>query len=362
VSLVVACITGFRAGQPHDDPLLVAWTTSARELMRQLQGMANSSPVGRHSFGSLYLLQLIKFLSDVANGYPDLAVQCVLGCEGLALEDRVAFAAAFLTDVELNEYLHQAAEAAERDGDIEGLILLGLCQGGLPLLQSYVDRHDDLQTAALLVGNMAVVDKNNNGLPAQWLLQYRELLNHLGLFLDRANLDVQLGRRYRLKSGAQPCDHSSRVAATRRDVYRQHPYSEAPHVFLRCHFCSAALPSDASQKQQQAAWQKKQGNILYCCSNCKKALPRCYVCLSHLGIVNPQVELNRFMMQRRSSSDGSSEPEHCGLPMSHWFLFCQLCKHGGHAECIEKWFDGCRSVCGVNGCQCTCCCGLSAAY
>ena len=37
-----------------------------------------------------------------------------------------------------------------------------------------------------------------------------------------------------------------------------------------------------------------------------------------------------------------------------WFMWCQRCKHGGHAGCLDKWFSGGRRICGVNGCSCNC--------
>ena len=37
-----------------------------------------------------------------------------------------------------------------------------------------------------------------------------------------------------------------------------------------------------------------------------------------------------------------------------WFMWCQRCKHGGHAGCLDKWFAGGRRTCGVNGCSCKC--------
>lgn len=37
-----------------------------------------------------------------------------------------------------------------------------------------------------------------------------------------------------------------------------------------------------------------------------------------------------------------------------WFMWCQRCKHGGHAGCLDKWFSEGRQTCGVNGCSCKC--------
>ena len=173
------------------------------------------------------------------------------------------------------------------------------------------------------------------------------------------------------------------------------PHSDAPHVFLRCNYCSSSLPSDPLQ-QQQASFFRKQRPLINCCANCKKPLPRCYVCLLYMGLVNPTLEFNRALAQRRklagASSGGATNAavmaqagegddaaqSHNMLAFGQWYFFCQHCKHGGHAACIESWFEdgqgakgtrgalleggeggmigegGGRRVCGVNGCLCLC--------
>jgi hypothetical protein len=327
-----------------------------QRLKKQLHAYAVNTNSQLNKIGAFYLQALVEFLSSCALGDIEQARNSVLLCEDVALVDRVAFAATYLSGVELDVYLQGMSDALIGRGDLEGLVLLGLGPKGMPLIQQYLDDHDDLQTAALLVGHLASIEKDSAA--ARWLSEYRALLNRRGLYQDRANLDVQLGRRHRAATtGACEAGIVSKGPSMKRDMYRTHPFCEAPHVFLRCHYCSASLPSDATQKQTHMVWQKRQNNVMHCCSNCKKALPRCYVCLSHLGIVNPQIEFNRYMVQKRNVEvveGGSEAPEHAALPLAHWFLFCQLCKHGGHAECIESWFGGARGVCGVNGCTCVC--------
>lgn len=65
----------------------------------------------------------------------------------------------------------------------------------------------------------------------------------------------------------------------------------------------------------------------------------------------------------------TEDTPHNVLAFGQWFFFCQHCKHGGHAACIDDWFEGedkdrdrererdrqyGREVCGVNGCFCRC--------
>jgi len=68
--------------------------------------------------------------------------------------------------------------------------------------------------------------------------------------------------------------------------------------------------------------------------------------------------------------------QHHVIDRSQWFFFCLRCKHGGHACCIDDWFNSPsfaslklnekivgshddmkylnRRACGVNGCLCDC--------
>jgi hypothetical protein len=137
---------------------------------------------------------------------------------------------------------------------------------------------------------------------------------------------------------------------------------------------------------------------MFCCPNCKKPLPKCYICLGSLGLVNPQAEIKAHLARKTvataipSASSASPTPSsHPPPPISlsllettdedvggsdlpnpgggggqntelqhqnflsqgRWVMWCQHCKHGGHASCIDLWFQS-HGVCGVNGCHCTC--------
>jgi hypothetical protein len=289
-----------------------------------------------------------------------------------------------------------------------------------------------------------------------WLSEYRLLLNKWKFFFERASLDVELGREHRAKllrqqqqqsvsrsgrggasvhvnSGRPPgmTSSSSRTKAatasqlamsndrnksSRNPFYTLPPhYDTAAHILLRCNFCSASLPADQNMPQTQQAFLKKQCPIINCCYNCKKQLPRCYVCSLYMGFVNPLHELNRLLSQRRKAAENAisnaatadaggtgvvsngvtgtpsgnhrdavdAENEANVLGFGKWFFFCQLCRHGGHAGCVEDWFQNkepgapnnatspvgdkesdnkannvskvvTRDICGVAGCTCRC--------
>jgi hypothetical protein len=142
---------------------------------------------------------------------------------------------------------------------------------------------------------------------------------------------------------------------------------------------SSSLPVDCMQKQHQtSAWLRRQRPVMNCCPNCKKPLPKCYICLNFMGLVNPQVEVKMTLARRNHMSqvvecshgvsNGSNNTSTAvGAPVTgehdlqhhnvfdygKWFIWCQNCKHGGHASCIDSWFN-LHDVCGVNGCECNC--------
>ena len=272
-----------------------------------------------------------------------VAYDCIVNDERLALEDRVSFACTYLDDQQTLSWLRKVSDDCTRRGDLGGLVVTGLAGEGLDLLQEYLERHDDLQTVALLVGRNVIdtaamdaaassniVSGASRGTSlgrsreGQWLWEYRNLLNKMQLFIGRASLDVQLGRRNRLiirpgpaistGTGAnrgvtpgvnnilqggnklrQPQQGVSagrgagvvdRKSGSARVLYQLPPHSDLTHVFLRCNYCSSSLPVDPLQ-QQQAAFFRKQRPLINCCANCKKPLPRCYVCLLYMGLVNP---------------------------------------------------------------------------
>ena len=272
-----------------------------------------------------------------------VAYDCIVNDERLALEDRVSFACTYLDDQQTLSWLRKVSDDCTRRGDLGGLVVTGLAGEGLDLLQEYLERHDDLQTVALLVGRNVIdtaamdaaassniVSGASRGTSlgrsreGQWLWEYRNLLNKMQLFIGRASLDVQLGRRNRLiirpgpaistgtgaNRGVNPGVNNTlqggnklrqpqqgvsagrgagvvdRKSGSARVLYQLPPHSDLTHVFLRCNYCSSSLPVDPLQ-QQQAAFFRKQRPLINCCANCKKPLPRCYVCLLYMGLVNP---------------------------------------------------------------------------
>ncbi|KAK0434712.1 hypothetical protein EV421DRAFT_1989354 [Armillaria borealis] len=73
----------------------------------------------------------------------------VLNEEVLPFRERLAIAFQFLDDKNLTSYLRRVEERRVR-GDIDAMIVTGLTKAGIDLLQAYVDKSGDIQTAAIM--------------------------------------------------------------------------------------------------------------------------------------------------------------------------------------------------------------------
>ena len=81
------------------------------------------------------------------------------------------------------------------------------------------------------------------------------------------------------------------------------------------------------------------------CPNCRKPLPRCSLCLQHMGTASERpiggirAPHTQNSTEENSSDFGTSEGSSKTLSsFSTWFTWCHTCRHGGHANHIIQWF------------------------
>lgn len=248
----------------------------------------------------------------------------------------------------------------------------------------------------------------------EWILSYRSLLNSWKMFVERAHFDIELNILTKTYSATDSSKHSSAATTSIHQDFKLPSAlleSQKCHVKLKCKFCTKMLPLDEFPMAGLEGV-RSQKHILNYCTHCKNALPRCYICQLHLvspsspsqvaglvslisqGLLNPYVHALRLSDRNyrdslsrqeplenansmKKSSSGSLTPSaggkdegiFAGLDFGRWVLFCQHCRHGGHAHCLVSWFTGSpgvmscgdadkqytpRVVCGVNGCNCQC--------
>ncbi|KAL5528601.1 hypothetical protein ACEPAF_7737 [Sanghuangporus sanghuang] len=253
----------------------------------------------------------------------------VLEEEQLPLRERLAIALRFLDDKELTSYLRRVAEDYKSKGRIEGLIVTGLTMLGLDLLQNYVDINGDVQTAALLSSYVSP-GRLKDARAECWLDAYRDLLDEWKLYHHRCQLDIDRGKI--LQEGILHGDFA--------------PMEWVKKQFLiRCNFCNKVVNTQQYQRPQEPIVIQRRRAAA--CPWCGRALPRCCVCLMSICIIpDTGRDSDHLHSSFRDTIDDA-------------FVFCQKCRHGGHASHLMSWFfedDGSQRhrTCPVADCDCYC--------
>lgn len=260
----------------------------------------------------------------------------VLDESALPLRERLGVALRFLPDSELEVYLNRLADSVIERGDVEGILLTGITVKGINLLQSFVDRNNDIQSACLIASFASpkyFVDERVE----KWVDSYRSLLNSWSLFSARARFDI------------------SRTKLSKRN--HELPIKLLPRqLYLQCVNCQKSITRDEDAAEIGTS---KKGNN-HSCHNCGYPLPRCAICLITQGIPVPKEVM--YMKTPTISNKGYHGME-TGLETSvehsnesqfkEWFSFCLSCNHCMHVGHAEEWFSK-HYVCPVPDCECKC--------
>ena len=146
--------------------------------------------------------------------------------ESLPLRERLATAFQSVENKALTSYLRRTAERAGSRGDIGGLIFTGFTPAGMNILQNYVDRTGDIQTAAILSSYVCPARFSDIRVD-HWLEAHRDLLDG---FNHRVAFDIDRG---------QEVIHNGDVA----------PFEWAlRQIIIRCNYCSKAISVPGIQK------------------------------------------------------------------------------------------------------------------
>ena len=229
----------------------------------------------------------------------------VLEEEHIPLRERLAIALQFLEDDALSAYLRRIAEASVSHGDVEGIIVTGLTASGMQLLQNYVDRTGDVQTAAIL-GAYVHPHQLKDVRVDQWLDAYRDLLDGWKFFHHRCQLDIDRGQM--LQDFTQDTD---------REPIQLVP----PQILIRCNYCNEVIsePRGVSMANGVSASFHSSNTSAplsiseieaTACPFCNRPLPRCSVWLMTLGIIpdstrNGQLAHHNAPMRGRPTAHAS---------------------------------------------------------
>lgn len=260
-----------------------------------------------------YLRAIFAFLTSDNYTYDN-----VLNENGMAVDDRIAFACMFLPDKQLHAYLKKLAEKLTEEGNLDGLLLTGTTSDGIKILQKYLDATGDIQSTALIAAQ-AFADDVNPDIVRVWIENYRNLLDTWQLWNERANFDIML-------SSFRPNER------------------QPQQVYVSCNFCGKSISACMQGLNRTRGQFTRMGSAannlkMSSCPNCRKPLPRCCICLMHMGTktVSPIVDIESTKVMEFAS----------------WFTWCQTCRHGGHASHMVDWFRE-HTECPVTACNCRC--------
>ncbi|CAH8544514.1 unnamed protein product [Dicrocoelium dendriticum] len=462
-----------------------------------------------------YLRAMFTFLTRNGNDFDPILVD-----EGLQLCDRISFACLYLDDKELTEFIRSLCHRMVSEGRLEAVVLTGLISTEfVSLIQAYVNRTGDVQTAAIVGLSACQLDtglsshiseppasfasvtpserpnististekssSNAKRLPlllklggtalVSWVQCYRDLLDQWRMWFHRADFDIansvsamteylsslnsprplsSLGRQstYRNATLTASENASNLVSSNYSSVadratnylssntahipYRQLAQAfSVNQVFVACSFCGWRLgpqskpaanfvngnavrtlssPTGSAKATLKTPLSSPSRDVqMHCgggkqtiCKHCLKPMPRCSICLMHLGSVAlplddssmatlrhedalvrsaisafpalsdsvarvMQLSILGSVNRSRTSPTGSAleaVSSHLSVSealasLARLFIWCQACRHGGHASHLADWFYCSTDVsgdlsrqrqCPVSGCPCRC--------
>ncbi|KAI8812511.1 WD40-repeat-containing domain protein [Cladochytrium replicatum] len=246
----------------------------------------------------------------------------------LPLTDRLGVALRYLSDQDLNSFVSNAMDDAVQSGDIEGLLLTGASKASVSLIEAYIDRTGDIQSASVA---SSVLEIKSNRVD-EWVENYRDLLDRWELYHARARFDISRRKTMR--------------------TYNQVP----PQIYVRCNFCNHPIYSNGDESHDSSNTGNKKSSFSgqiagglasvgrikeTSCPTCKKPLPKCALCLLSVG--SPPETLRYYTQSKNGFAEG----------LGMWYTWCQTCRHGGHAVHILDWFEE-HTICPVSDCSCQC--------
>ncbi|KAL9603269.1 MAG: hypothetical protein Q9219_001290 [cf. Caloplaca sp. 3 TL-2023] len=270
----------------------------------------------------------------------------------IPLHYRIGVAIMYLPDADLTTYIATLTDDCIQHGDIEGIPLTGLSEKAIPLLQHYILKYHDLQTAILAISHTSP-RYFPSPLVDIWRSEYRSRLNTYRFFIPRVRFDTGATKLSAPPGGGKPT-----LAPPARQVSLQCNNCEQPLDRNPAHAPANAppLPPPSSTQAGSIFADHKSGTV---CPKCGKHMPRCVICMHWLGMPDPHSKggayANAVALERSGGSvDGRERGERRGRDLMKEFItVCRSCWHMAHAAHAEEWFRRNRE-CPVPGCGCRC--------
>lgn len=276
-----------------------------------------------------YLRAIFAFVAD-GNWWD------VLDETALPLRERLGVALRFLPDGDLDVFLNRIAELVIERGEIEGIILTGITKRGVDLLQSFVDRSSDVQSASL-IATFACPKYFDDERVDNWVDNYRSLLNSWNLFSVRARYDVARSKLANFGNG--------------NGIFNKSNHKQLDIQCTNCHKSiydennsNGRLMSNSTTNIPSIKKMKTTS-----CQNCGFPLPRCAICLLTQGEPVPMhlLTIDNTKPLKNETNAGLVRK------FKQWFSYCLSCNHSMHVGHAEEWFSK-HFVCPVPECECKC--------
>ncbi|KAL8937819.1 MAG: hypothetical protein Q9216_004231 [Gyalolechia sp. 2 TL-2023] len=303
-------------------------------------------------------------ITDIANSLTDPYARAILALvrngswsdvlseTSLPLQYRIGVAVMYLPDPDLTQYISTLTSECIHHGDIEGVPLTGLSEKAVLLLQNYILKYHDLQTAILAISHTSP-RYFSSPLVDIWRTEYRSLLNTYRLFIHRVRFDTGATKLSAPPNGGKPA-----LAPPAKQVSLKCNNCDQSLDRNPAHASAAAPPLPPSSTSGSIFADHKSGTV---CPKCGKHMPRCVVCMLWLGMPDPHTKggahANAQAMERSRELARSGEKGKGGEIgrdlMKESITVCRGCWHMAHAGHAEEWFRGNRE-CPVPGCECRC--------
>ncbi|GMM30801.1 Sea4 protein [Martiniozyma asiatica (nom. inval.)] len=312
MSTAIAAYSAFRDSETNN-----TWKEQCRSLSAELDDP--------------YLRAIFAYVAD-GNWWD------VLDEYALPLRERLGVALKFLPDNELDVYLNRISDSVIERGEVEGIILTGITSKGVDLLQSFVNRTSDVQSACV-ISSFASPKYFVDERVEIWVENYRMLLNSWSLFTVRAKYDVSRSRLSKRGNGGE--------------IFKSVPRQ----LHLQCSNCHKSIATEETVNpvavNTGTLLEKKS---ISCCPHCGNPLPRCAICLLSQGVPVPESLMYLDNSNKALPFENDAEEtriQDSSKAFKQWFSFCLTCNHSMHAGHAEEWFSK-HYVCPVPDCNCKC--------
>ncbi|KAI4241381.1 MAG: hypothetical protein L6R40_004557 [Gallowayella cf. fulva] len=208
----------------------------------------------------------------------------VLEETSLPLKYRVGVALMYLADDELTTYITTITDECTNHGDLEGIVLTGLSEKAVPLLQNYILKYHDLPTAILAISHTSP-RYFASSLVDTWRSEYRSKLNIYRLFIPRVRFDSQATKLSVASNGKPTLAPAARQVSIKCLNCEQALDRNPAHVSASA--APPAPPVSGTRDKDIFAQDAKLGTA---CLKCGKHLPRCVVCMLWLGMPDPHTK------------------------------------------------------------------------